>query len=245
MGRPPDSARSKTVGSVVSRQKILVVEDEPSIVKILQYNLEEAGFRVIVAGNGVEGLEKALKLKPSLIILDLMLPEMDGLSVCREIRKDSRVAKTPIVMLTAKGQEMDKITGLELGADDYLTKPFSPREIVARVKAILRRVHTDEREAPASVITHGAITMSESKHEVRLKGKVVELRRKEYELLKIFLSRPGQVFGRDALLDRVWHYEQDVETRTVDVHIRRLREKLGTFKKVIVTVPGVGYKAEF
>lgn len=227
---------------VSSRPRLLIVEDEPAIVQVLQYNLEQAGYRVAVAKDGVEGVEQARKLKPQLIILDLMLPEMDGFSVCRELRGEGATAAIPILMLTAKGQEIDRITGLELGADDYLTKPFSPREVVARVKAILRRVNAGEPEGSGPTLKRGSIEINDAKHEVRIKGKVVELRKKEYELLKIFLGRPGQVFSREVLLERVWHYEQDVETRTVDVHIRRLREKLGPLKKSIATVAGVGYK---
>ncbi len=228
----------------VSRPRLLIVEDEPAIVQVLQYNLEQAGYRVAVAQDGVAGLEQAKKFKPQLIILDLMLPEMDGFSVCRALRGEGATASIPILMLTAKGQEIDKITGLEMGADDYMTKPFSPREVLARVKAILRRVNSGEKETSSGTLKRGSIEIDDAKHEVKIKGKIVVLRRKEYELLKIFLSRPGQVFSRETLLERVWNYESDVETRTVDVHIRRLREKLGSLKKVITTVAGVGYKLE-
>lgn len=227
----------------VERLRVLVVEDEPAIVQVLKFNLEQAGFRVDVAGHGVEGLQQAKKLKPNLIILDLMLPELDGFSVCRALRQEAATASIPILMLTAKSQEIDKITGLEMGADDYLTKPFSPREVVARVKAILRRFASPGKEAEG-LLKQGPFAINDAKHEVRVKGKVADLRRKEYELLKLFLSRPGHVFSRETLLDRVWQYESEVETRTVDVHIRRLREKLGVQKKSIVTVPGVGYKFE-
>jgi len=226
------------------KPRLLIIEDEPAIVRVLQYNLEQAGYRVVVAGDGVEGLEKARRWKPALVILDLMLPEMDGFSVCRQLRADEATAHIPILMLTARGQEMDKITGLELGADDYLTKPFSPREVAARVKAILRRVQRLEGQGQGGVLKCGPFEMDDARHEVKVGGQRVALRPKEFELLKLFLARPGQVFSREVLLERVWHYEAEVETRTVDTHIKRLREKLGQWGQAVTTVPGVGYKLD-
>jgi len=222
---------------------ILIVDDEHDITDLVAYNLTKAGYRVDKAHDGVEALRLAQARPPRLVVLDLMLPGMDGLEVCRRLRAEARTRSIPILMLTAKGEETDKVVGLEMGADDYLTKPFSPRELVARVRALLRRAKPSEGpgEASARFEVEG-LTLDESRHEVAVKGKAVELTAKEFSLLAYLGTRPGRVVTRDTLLDQVWGMDSDVETRTVDVHMRRLREKLGPAAKHLTTVRGVGYK---
>lgn len=225
----------------MAKELILVIEDEKNILELLKFNLEKEGFRIHTASKGDTGLDLARKLKPNLVILDLMLPEIDGLEICKVIKKNEATAHIPIIMLTAKAQETDKIVGLELGADDYMTKPFSPRELVARVKAILRRTH----EKPKSdILRAGNIEIDNGKHLVALKGKTVELTSKEYDLLKTMIEADGRVLSRESLLDRVWGYDKSlhIETRTVDMHIRQLRKKLKSEAQKIVTVKNVGYR---
>ena len=220
--------------------KILVVDDERPIAEILKFNLDKEGYDVSLAFDGKEALDKALHESPDLIILDIMLPVMDGFDVCREIRKTSRV---PILMLTAKDSEIDKVLGLELGADDYVTKPFSPREITARVKAILRRSHAGPRDDDQVMRFH-EITLNLSTYEVAKNGEEVPLSFREFELLKFLALSPGQVFTREILLSEVWGYEYFGDTRTVDVTVRRLREKIEdnpSDPKYIQTKRGVGY----
>lgn len=221
---------------------ILVVDDEPHIVELVRYNLVREGFQVSVAYDGHEALQQARSCGPDLIILDLMLPYVDGLEVCRQLRRETAV---PILVLTAKDSEHDRILGLDLGADDYVTKPFSPRELVARVRAILRRVGR-ERERPEDLpLSSGGLVLDPRTHEVRLHGRAVELTAKEFELLRVLMSHPNQVFTRDFLLERIWGYEYAGGTRTVDMHISRLREKIEddpASPTFIVTVRGVGYK---
>ncbi|MEB6549585.1 response regulator transcription factor [Heyndrickxia sporothermodurans] len=227
--------------------KILVVDDEPSIVTLLKFNLEQAGFSVITAANGIEGYELALKEQFSFIVLDLMLPGMDGMEICKRLRQEK--IKTPILMLTAKGDELDKILGLELGADDYLTKPFSPREVVARVKAILRRTtetnEANETEEPHYTIGH--LKVYPEQFEAYFKSEKLELTPKEFELLLYLSSNRGKVLSRDQLLDSVWNYDYAGDTRIVDVHISHLREKIEEDTKqpqYIKTIRGFGYKME-
>jgi len=213
----------------------------------LQFNLEKAGFAVITAQDGKQGLEKAYQEKPDLIILDLMLPKMDGMDVCKALRQDR--VNTPILMLTAKDEELDKILGLELGADDYLTKPFSPREVVARVKAILRRTQVTARAAAEEdvVLQFGNIRLYPDKYEVYRGEQKVELTPKEFELLHYLASHQGRVLTRDQLLNAVWNYDFVGDSRIVDVHISHLREKLEEDTKnpcYIKTVRGLGYKLE-
>ncbi len=220
---------------------ILVVDDEPHIVELVRYNLTQEGFHVSVAYDGQEALEQARARAPDLIILDLMLPYVDGLEVCRQLRRETAV---PILVLTAKDSEHDRILGLDLGADDYVTKPFSPRELVARVRAILRRAGRDRgpEDAPLS---SGGLVLDPRTHEVRLHGRPVELTAKEFELLRVLMSHPNRVFTRDFLLERIWGYEYVGGTRTVDMHISRLREKIEddpAAPTFIVTIRGVGYK---
>ncbi|TVP83584.1 MAG: DNA-binding response regulator [Alkalicoccus sp.] len=230
-------------------QKLLVVDDEESILTLLQFNLEQGGFEVVSAADGKTGLDRALEEKFDLIILDLMLPEMDGLEVCKSLRQN-RIT-TPILMLTAKDDEFDKVLGLELGADDYLTKPFSPREVVARVRAILRRTQRAEpeenKEKPMNKIVIGDVDIYPDNYEVYLKGEALELTPKEFELLLYLVKNKGRVLTRDQLLNSVWNYEFVGDTRIVDVHISHLREKIEpmTRKPVYIkTVRGLGYKME-
>ncbi|WP_434121994.1 response regulator [Salinicoccus roseus] len=226
--------------------KILVVDDEPSIVTLMKFNLEKAGYEVITAEDGRQGLDLSLTEKPDLIVLDLMLPGMDGMDVCKTLRQEK--VDTPILMLTAKDEEFDKILGLELGADDYMTKPFSPREVVARVKAILRR--TQVQQAPddaSSVIKLGALEIHTDTYDVYARGEQLVLTPKEYELLLYLSNHKNKVLSRDQLLNGVWDFHYDGDTRIVDVHISHLREKIEADPKrpaYIRTIRGFGYKLE-
>jgi len=227
------------------KEKILIVEDEKDIVKMLEYNLKKEGFRTLSAQDGEDALDSANNEHPDLIILDLMLPGMDGLEVCKALKKESKTASIPIIMLTAKSQESDKVVGLELGADDYVTKPFSPRELIARIKAILRRMK--EKDKLPEVLRIGDLTLDFSKIAVTVKNKPVELTSKEFELLKTLIKAKGRVLSRDYLLDTIWGFDHsmEIQTRTVDVHIRTLRKKLKSEAKRIVTVKNYGYRFEY
>ncbi|HOB09760.1 MAG TPA: response regulator transcription factor [Limnochordia bacterium] len=221
------------------KQRILVVDDEINIQELIRVNLEQAGFEVEIADNGIAALERFEANKPDLIILDLMLPGKDGYDVCKAIRKTSNV---PIIMLTAKETELERVLGLELGADDYITKPFSPLELIARIKAVLRR-SSGQEDDEADEYTVGSIFMKVGTREVLVKGKPVDLTRKEFDLLHTFMQNAGKVLTREFLLQKVWGYEYEGETRTVDVHIRHLRRKLGPEgEERIETIHGVGYK---
>jgi DNA-binding response OmpR family regulator len=217
---------------------ILIVEDEGSIASFVAMYLKRAGFAVRVAARGEEALEEAAVEAPSLIVLDLMLPDLDGIDVCRRIRQRSDV---PILMLTARDDDVDKIIGLEVGADDYLTKPFNPGELVARVKSILRRANPERRELESARLEHGALHIDAGRREVTVAEEEVQLAPKEFDLLWELLDHRGLVLTRDQLLERVWGYTFAGDTRTVDVHVRQLRRKLGDASP-IVTVWGVGYK---
>jgi len=220
--------------------EILIIEDERDIVEILEYNLKREGYRVAKAYDGISGLKMAESKIPSLILLDLMLPGLSGLDICRKLKKDDRTATIPIIMLTAKGTETDKVVGLEVGADDYLTKPFSTKELIARIKAILRRY---EKPSPPTVaLKFKYLEIDTERHEVKANGKLAELTAKEFQLLFYLASNPGHVYSREQLLDTVWGIEVAIETRTVDVHMRRLREKLGKAGDHLLTLRGVGYK---
>lgn len=218
---------------------ILCIDDEQNILELLTFNLEAAGYSTLTATTGADGLAVAKQAMPSLIILDLMLPDMNGTDVCKQLRADPLTATIPIIMLTAKDSEVDKVLGLELGADDYVTKPFSVRELVTRVKALLRRSTPAEE---SGIIKVGPVTIDSDNYEAYRNGEKLYLTLKEFELLKLLASTPGKVLTRDYLLDRIWGYEFYGETRTVDVHIRHLRQKLGDDAYLIETVRGVGYK---
>jgi DNA-binding response OmpR family regulator len=222
------------------RPKVLVVDDEPEAVELVEFNLRQGGFDVAVAADGAEALKKARGLMPSLIVLDLMLPEVDGLEVCKMLRRDSATAKVPIIMLTAKAAEIDRILGLELGADDYITKPFSPRELVLRVKRILQRGQASDQEQER--LKFGELVIDGPRHLVTWRGKKVDLTATEFKLLMLLAQRRGRVQSRDQLLRDVWDYQSAIDTRTVDTHMRRLREKLGPASKFLDTVRGVGYR---
>lgn len=223
-------------------EKILIIDDEQHIVELLKYNLEANGYKVDFSFNGREGLNKAIDSKPDLILLDIMLPELDGFDVCKEIKRNKEIEAIPIIILTAKSEEFDKILGLELGADDYITKPFSVRELLARIKAVLRRNIKEEQE---QLLHLGELFIYLDKHEVIKKGEKVELTLKEFELLRLLVMNRGKVLTRDFLLDKVWGYEYYGETRTVDVHVRHLRQKIeddDSNPMYIETVRGIGYK---
>ncbi|WP_392486459.1 response regulator [Haloimpatiens sp. FM7315] len=223
-------------------EKIIVVDDEEHIRELIKFNLVKNGYKVECLENGQECLKYIKNEKPKLILLDIMLPGMDGYDVCKNIRSDRKLRDVPIIMITAKGEEIDKILGLELGADDYITKPFSVRELVARVKALLRRANIE----PSSTVTSfGDLTVDFQKHLVLKNNEEVDLTLKEFELLQILIKNQGKVMTREVLLDRIWGYEYIGETRTVDVHIRHLRKKIekdDKNPKYIQTIRGIGYK---
>lgn len=221
---------------------ILIVDDEPDVVTLVASNLKGAGFKVLTAGDGAEALGVARREEPALIVLDLNLPQMSGLEVCRVLRGDPTTARIPIVMLTAKAEEVDRIVGLELGADDYVTKPFSPRELVLRVRSVLRRGKEAPEDEEAEELNAGDITLDVSMHVVKVRGRAVDLTATEFKLLKMLLERRGRVQSREGLLKEVWGYENSIDTRTVDTHMRRLREKLGKASDQIETVRGFGYR---
>ena len=218
--------------------KILLVDDEPDILEIVGYNLSSEGYKIITAKNGAEGVKKAKKEKPQLIILDVMMPEMDGIEACENIRKIPELKDTIITFLTARGEDYSQVAGFEAGADDYITKPIKPKLLVSKVKALLRRLKEDGLEE--SVVKIGNLIINREEYKIILKNEEILLPRKEFELLSLLASKPGKVFKREEILDKVWGNEVVVGGRTIDVHIRKLREKIGddTFK----TVKGVGYK---
>jgi two-component system phosphate regulon response regulator PhoB len=223
----------------MSRSTILVIEDERDIRELVGFNLEKAGFRVLAAEDGAAGLSLARKERPDLIVLDLMLPSLDGKEVCRRIRQDPDTAAIPIIMLTALTEEVDRIVGLELGADDYLTKPFSPRELVLRIKAVLRRGSPVREAGPLRL---AGLIIDPDRHRVEAEERPVDLTATEFKLLQCLAENAGRVMSRSSLLDRVWGYSFDGYGRTVDTHIRRLRRKLGASAELIETVRGLGYR---
>lgn len=223
--------------------RILVVEDEADLAELVAFNLREAGHQVTTAGSGATALAELKRARPDLVILDVMLPDVSGLEVCRRIRRDEATSRVPVIMLTAKGTELDRVVGFEVGADDYVVKPFSPRELVLRVDAILRRTSggaeaLDERQ----VIEVGTLSIDVPAHRVTVSGEEIPLTALEFRLLLDLATRMGRVQSRDALLERVWGYAPGIETRTVDTHVKRLREKLGQGADYIETVRGVGYR---
>jgi two-component system, OmpR family, phosphate regulon response regulator PhoB len=220
-------------------QTVLVVDDERDIVELVRYNLAQAGFRVVSATDGRQAVDLARREKPDLIVLDLMLPVLPGAEVARILKQDEKTREIPIVMLTARGEEVDRVVGFELGADDYVVKPFSPRELILRIQAILRR---EGQEDPEQRLVYDPLVIDIGAHSVRLRGKEVLLTITEFKLLLRLARRPGRAFGRDQLLSEVWGYGGDLETRTVDTHVKRLRAKLGPTGAWIQTVRGVGYR---
>ena len=233
------------------KKKILVIEDEANIRELVMYNLKANGYDAIEAEDGISGITLAYKENPDLILLDIMLPGKDGYEICRELRSEG--IEIPIIMLTAKSEEVDKVLGLEFGADDYIAKPFGIRELLARIKAVLRRVDMNgtpsgdsgESEENAESITAGDIVIDQSRHEMTVQGTIIDLTYKEYELLSFLAKHRGRVYSRDELLDKVWGIDYVGETRTVDVHIRHLRQKLGENQNgddYIETIRGRGYK---
>ncbi|HSA87701.1 MAG TPA: response regulator transcription factor [Nitrospira sp.] len=226
---------------LTTNKKILIVEDEQDILQLVKHYLEKEGFRPITAMSGHEALKKVKDEKPDLVVLDLMLPELDGLEICKRLRSVPDTAMLPILMLTAKAEESDTIVGLELGADDYVTKPFSPKALVARVKALLRRVERVPTTGPG-LYRYGTLTMNLAKHEVCLGTQEVALTAKEFGLLEHLLRHRGRVLTREVLLNAVWGYDYYGTTRTVDVHVRRLKQKLPLLEEAVVSVKSLGYK---
>lgn len=222
------------------KPKILVVDDEPDALELIEFNLKAGGYDVVTAADGSEAVKKARAVAPDLILLDLMLPEIDGLEVCKILRRDATTAATPIIMLTAKAAEIDRILGLELGADDYVTKPFSPRELSLRIKNLLRRSQTEEATNDQYHI--GDLFIDVPRHLATVGGKKIELTATEFKLLTVLAQRRGRVQSREKLLADVWQYDNLIDTRTVDTHMRRLREKLGKAARYLDTVRGVGYR---
>lgn len=222
--------------------KVLIVEDERDIAELLRYNLQEAGFKTDYVRNGADALQQAVEKTPDLILLDLMLPEVDGMIVCRLLKNDPRTKDIPIVMVTAKTEEKDRVAGLELGADDYIIKPFSPREVVLRVSAVLRRIQIGKQtESTKRIETHG-VTIDLDKHQVLTESGPIDLTATEFKLITLFARSPGRVFTRDILMDVIWGQDYYGIDRTVDTHVSRLRRKLGEFGKHIETVHGIGYR---
>jgi two-component system phosphate regulon response regulator PhoB len=223
-----------------TRQRILIVDDERDIVQVLEFALKQAGFETVTAGDAGQALSRVREAQPDLVILDLMLPDMPGTEVCRQLKSSPRTAGVPVIMLTARGDEVDRVVGFELGADDYITKPFSVREVVLRVKAILRRNAPGEPVGPRETL--GPLRVDTEAHRAFVDGVEVELTALEFKLLTTFLSRVGRVQTREQLLHDVWEMTGDLQTRTVDTHVKRLREKLGSGRDLIETVRGIGYR---
>lgn len=222
--------------------KVLIIEDDRDIAELLEYNLTQEKYSCDLAHDGASGLQRARKSAPDLILLDLMLPDMGGLEVCRQLKEDSKTKKIPVVMLTAKSEEIDRVVGFEMGADDYLTKPFSPRELILRVRAILRRLKDREWHEKSSPQQFGPLSIDPERFQVRVGKEDIRLTAIEFKLLQYLLSNKGRVATRDMLLDRVWGYDAALTTRTVDTHIKRLREKLGKAGDYIETIRSVGYR---
>ena len=223
-----------------SDYKILLVDDEPDIIEFVSYNLKKEGFDVLTASNGEDGLQMAKKSHPHLILLDVMMPGMDGIETCDQIRNTPHLEDTLIAFLTARGEDYSQVAGFDAGADDYITKPIKPKVLISRIKALLRRYGQTEKKS--NIQEFGKIIIDLDKYQVKYKDKKLDLPRKEFELLTLLTSRPGKVFHRDEILDKIWGNEVVVGGRTIDVHIRKLREKIG--EKYIKTVKGVGYKFE-
>lgn len=226
------------------KKLIAIVDDEQDIVELVKVNLEKAGFKPIGFSKATDFLDFMEKNHPDLVILDLMLPDIDGLEICRSLRQEEKFSSLPIIMLTARGDETDKVVGLELGADDYVVKPFSPRELIARIKAILRRYEVNQKKNKLGTQVDELLTIDQGQHRVLVKGKEVTLTATEFKILTFLISKPGWVFSREQILNHLWGEEKIVVDRTVDVHIRHLREKLGPAGQFIKNIRGVGYKYE-
>jgi DNA-binding response OmpR family regulator len=222
------------------KKKILIIEDDKDIARLIQYNMDKAGYACEIASSGEDGLKSLVRHPADLVLLDVMLPGADGFEICRRIKQDEDLKHVPVIMLTAKGEEMDRVVGLELGAEDYVVKPFSPRELVLRVKAVLRRHKTDEEAG--DVLKAGSLVLDKGRHRVTVKGKDVVLTAMEFKLLSSLMERAGRVQDREKLLADVWGIDAEVFTRTVDTHVRRLRSKLGISGDMIETVIGAGYR---
>ena len=221
-------------------RRILVIDDEPDLLELVRINLDQAGYTVETARSGRDAIESLRRSRPDLIVLDLMLPDVSGTEICRRVRSDAKLAQIPIIMLTAKANEVDRVVGFELGADDYVTKPFSPRELCLRVAAILRRGSSD---APSpDLLEQGPLRLDSERHRCFVEGGEVILTAKEFDLLQCLMSRPGRVTSRDFFLENVWGSDVTVTSRTIDTHLKRLREKLGAAGSLIETVRGVGYR---
>lgn len=225
----------------MEKKKILVVDDEPDVTDLVAYHLKAKGFHVETLTDATASISKARNFQPNLIILDIMMPHLSGIQICRILRADPKLAKVPIIFLTAKAEPHDRIEGLESGADDYLSKPFSPKELVLRVESILRRVSAP-KEPAAAKLHIGDILLDSETHRVAVRGKLLELTATEFKLLRLLMERQGRVQTREHLLLNVWNYSTEIETRTVDTHVRRLREKLGTEAGWVETIRGVGYR---
>lgn len=229
----------------MSKGRVLVVDDEDAIRELIVFNLEQQGFEVLEAADGYEAIKQTDEGRPDLVVLDLMLPGMDGLEVCQRLRRSEEFANIPIIMLTARSEEVDRVLGLEIGADDYVTKPFSPRELMARVKAIFRRMSQPQVNEDTGELNIGLLRIDPARHQITFKSVELELTPKEFELLYLLALQPGKVLTRDVLLEKVWGYEYLGDTRTVDVHIRRLRKKMEDIDPepdYIETIRGVGYR---
>ena len=224
----------------MNKGSVLVIDDEKDLVELVRYNLEKEGYDVIAATDGRSGLDIAREHAPDLVVLDLMMPGVDGLEICRQLRQDARTARLPVIMLTAKATEADRIVGLEMGADDYITKPFSPRELVARVKALLRRTSTAEQ--PHEIIRAGPLAIDVHRHEVTCAGREISLTATEFRILQLLATRAGRVLSRDQIIDSALGRDSSVFDRTVDVHITAIRRKLGRDADLVETVRGFGYK---
>jgi len=222
--------------------KVVIVEDEKDLAELLAFNLQKEGWQTMVALDGKSGLELVTAERPDLVILDLMLPELTGIEVCKQLRRQERTAAIPVIMVTAKGEEIDRVVGFEVGADDYLVKPFSTRELLLRIKAILRRTATPAAEE--TIIRHGLLSIDAERHRVTVRDEEIALTLTEFKLLITLAGRPGRMQSRERLLQDVWGYSSDADTRTVDTHITRLRSKLGEAGEMIRTVRGYGYKLE-
>ena len=223
--------------------KILVVDDEPDILEILSYNLKNEGFQVVTAGDGEEGIKIAEQEAPDLIVLDIMMPKMDGVEVCRHLRSNSKFDQTIIAFLTARDEDYSQIAALDIGGDDYITKPIRPRVFLSRINALLRRSERNDLSEEANLIRLGDLTINRERVTVQKADEEIELAKKEFELLSLLASKPGKVFSREEIFNKVWGTDVIVGNRTIDVHIRKLREKIGD--KFIKTIKGIGYKFEF